>query len=89
MPDQRDAFHRNRLDGSSDGIGYRQEFVFGSSFEYGVDAYGFLSPRFTNVADMMHFDLLWLLQIQHGIPNFERDRNLMLHWSWSTVAWPI
>src|SRR5438270_6603548 len=32
MPGQRDAFRRNRLDGSSDGILYRQEFVFGSSF---------------------------------------------------------
>ena len=27
-----------------------------------------------------------LLQMQHGIPNFERDRKLMLHWSRSTVA---
>src|SRR5215471_2476217 len=32
MPGQRDAFRRNRLDGSSDGILYRQGFVFGSSF---------------------------------------------------------
>src|SRR5437667_382 len=31
MPDQRDVFHRSHLDGSSDGIGYRQEFVFGST----------------------------------------------------------
>jgi hypothetical protein len=31
MPGQRDVFHRSHLDESSDGIGYRQEFVFGST----------------------------------------------------------
>jgi len=31
MPDQRDVSHRSPLDGSSGGIGYRQEFVFGST----------------------------------------------------------
>ena len=31
MPDQRDGFHHSLLDGSSGGMWYRQEFVFGSS----------------------------------------------------------
>ena len=31
MPGQRDVFHRSPLDGFSGGIGYRQEFVFGST----------------------------------------------------------
>ncbi len=31
MPGQRDVFHRSPLDESSDGIQYRQEFVFGST----------------------------------------------------------
>jgi len=31
MPGQRDVFHRSPLDESSGGIGYKQEFVFGST----------------------------------------------------------